>query len=91
MQFTIKKIVIGILAGVFAFGSAYSQTTTTAVPFQLISPDARASGMGDVGAGIADNANAIYWNPSGLAFQTGKEVVPDAFAMAAAIQQRSVL
>ncbi len=74
MQLKIKKIVIGIIAGVFAIGTAYSQTTTTAVPFQLISPDARASGMGDAGTGIADNANAIYWNPSGLAFQTGKEV-----------------
>lgn len=74
MQRKIYVVIIGMLAGVFAFGSAYSQTTT-AVPFQLISPDARASGMGDVGAGIGDNANAIYWNPSGLAFQTGKEVV----------------
>jgi hypothetical protein len=51
-----------------------TQITTTAVPFQLIAPDARASGMGDVGAGIADNSNAIYWNPAGLAFQSGKEV-----------------
>lgn len=62
--------------GVFT-GSAYAQTTsitTTAVPFQLIAPDARSSGMGDAGTGIADNSNAIYWNPAGLAFQTGKEV-----------------
>ncbi len=51
-----------------------AQITTTAVPFQLIAPDARASGMGDVGTGIADNSNAIFWNPAGLAFQTGKEV-----------------
>ncbi|MDP4235412.1 MAG: PorV/PorQ family protein, partial [Bacteroidota bacterium] len=75
MQRKIYELIIGIFAGAFALGSAYSQTTTTAVPFQLISPDARASGMGDVGAGIGDNANAIYWNPAGLAFQTGKEVV----------------
>ena len=51
-----------------------TQTTSTAVPFMLISPDARASGMGDVGTGIADDVGAIYWNPAGLAFQTGKEV-----------------
>ncbi len=76
MQRTIYKVIIGAIVGVIAFGSANAQTTTTtAVPFQLISPDARSSGMGDVGTGIADNANAIYWNPSGLAFQTGKEVV----------------
>lgn len=51
-----------------------AQTTSTAVPFLLIAPDARASGMGDVGTATADDAGAIYWNPSGLAFQTGKEV-----------------
>ena len=53
---------------------ASAQTTSTAVPFMLIAPDARASGMGDVGTGIADGVSAIYWNPAGLAFQTGKEV-----------------
>ena len=76
MQRKIYEVIIGIIVGAFALSSANAQTTTTtAVPFQLISPDARSSGMGDVGTGIADNANAIYWNPSGLAFQTGKEVV----------------
>jgi hypothetical protein len=62
--------------GVGSFGAsdAHGQTTSTAVPFMLIAPDARASGMGDVGTGIADNVSAIYWNPAGLAFQTGKEV-----------------
>jgi len=74
MQRTIYRVIIGILAGVFSLGEVRSQTTTTAVPFQLISPDARAGGMGEVGTGVGDNANAIYWNPAGLAFQTGKEV-----------------
>ncbi|HPP40059.1 MAG TPA: PorV/PorQ family protein, partial [Candidatus Kapabacteria bacterium] len=37
-------------------------------PFLLISPDARASGMGETGVAIADDINAIYWNPGGLAF-----------------------
>jgi len=56
-------------------GSANAQMrVSTAVPFLLIAPDARASGMGDVGAGLADNATALYWNPAGLAFQTGKQV-----------------
>jgi hypothetical protein len=61
---------------VLAFGTtkAQGQTTSTAVPFMLIAPDARASGMGDVGTGLADGVSAIYWNPSGLAFQKGKEV-----------------
>jgi hypothetical protein len=55
-------------------GLVSAQTTSTAVPFLLIAPDARASGMGDVGTATADDAGAIYWNPSGLAYQTGKQV-----------------
>lgn len=47
---------------------AYSQAGATAVPFLLISPDARASGRGETGTAIADDINAIYWNPGGLAF-----------------------
>lgn len=39
---------------------AYSQAGGSAVPFLLISPDARASGMGETGVAIADDINAIY-------------------------------
>lgn len=42
--------------------------SSSAVPFLLISPDARSSGMGEVGTAVADDINAIYWNPGGLAF-----------------------
>ncbi|MCX6154990.1 MAG: PorV/PorQ family protein [Candidatus Kapabacteria bacterium] len=38
------------------------------VPFLRISPDARSSGMGEIGTAIADDINAIYWNPAGLGF-----------------------
>ncbi|MDX1438805.1 MAG: type IX secretion system outer membrane channel protein PorV [Rubricoccaceae bacterium] len=47
---------------------------TTAVPFLQIEPDSRAAGMGMTGVGIADNASALFWNPAGLAGQTGAEV-----------------
>lgn len=46
----------------------------SAVPFLLIAPDARADGMGEAGAALADDASAIQWNPGGLAFQKGQEV-----------------
>lgn len=46
----------------------------TAVPFLLISPDARAGGMGETGTGLADNANAVFWNPGGFAFLRGNHV-----------------
>lgn len=51
-----------------AFTANTSAQTSSAVPFLLISPDARSSGMGEVGTAIADDINAIYWNPGGLAF-----------------------
>jgi len=46
----------------------FAQPGSSAVPFLLIAPDARSSGMGEVGTGIADDINAIYWNPGGLGF-----------------------
>lgn len=47
---------------------------STAVPFLLISPTARASAMGDAGVAISDDASAVFWNPAGLAFQKGQEL-----------------
>jgi hypothetical protein len=41
---------------------------TTAVPFLIISPDARAAAMGDVGVATAPDAVSAYWNPGKLAF-----------------------
>jgi len=49
-------------------GGADLNTITTAVPFLMISPDARSGGMGDVGAAISPDANAIHWNAAKLAF-----------------------
>jgi long-subunit fatty acid transport protein len=45
-----------------------------AVPFLLISPAPRASALGESGAGIADDASAMFYNPAGLAFQHGYEI-----------------
>ncbi|MBI3189675.1 MAG: hypothetical protein HYZ33_03410, partial [Ignavibacteriales bacterium] len=50
-----------------------AQAGGSAVPFLLIAPNARADGMGEAGAGIADDASAVHWNPAGLAFQRGRE------------------
>ncbi len=41
-----------------------SRVITTAVPFVLISSDARASGMGDMGVATTADAFSQYWNPS---------------------------
>lgn len=47
-------------------------TITTAVPFLMISPDARAGGMGDQGVASAPDVNSIHWNPAKLAFAEKK-------------------
>jgi len=44
-----------------------------ALLFLLISPHARAAGMGEAFVAIADDVSAIYWNPAGLAFQKDKQ------------------
>ena len=41
---------------------------TTAVPFLLIAPDARAGAMGDVGVATTPDANSIHWNPAKMAY-----------------------
>ena len=52
----------------------YGQAGGSAVPFLLISPDARASGMGECGTAVADNLYAVHWNTGGLAFQRDQQV-----------------
>lgn len=45
-----------------------------AVTFLLLAPDSRAGGIGESGAGLADNSAAIFWNPAGIAFLSGSEL-----------------
>jgi len=47
-------------------------TITTAVPFLMISPDARAGAMGDVGAATDADGSSIHWNPAKMAFIDNK-------------------
>ncbi len=44
-----------------------------ALLFLLISPHARAAGMGEAFVAVSDDVSAIYWNPAGLAFQKDKQ------------------
>jgi len=49
-------------------GSEGRKVITTAVPFLSITPDARAGGMGDVGAATSPDANSTFWNPAKTVF-----------------------
>lgn len=56
------------LQGTLIGQDSTNKVITTAVPFLTISPDARAAGMGDVGAATSADANSAYWNAGKLAF-----------------------
>lgn len=68
MQNNVKLIAIIILLGLGTTTKGLAQAGAAAVPFLQIAPDARAGAMGEAGTAIADDVNAIYWNPAGLAF-----------------------
>ena len=53
---------------------AAAQGGESAVPFLLIAPNSRSSGMGESGTGSVDDASATFWNPAALAFLDGQEV-----------------
>ncbi|MFT4605900.1 MAG: long-subunit fatty acid transport protein [Rhodothermales bacterium] len=71
-RLSVLAIALFLFAGTLA-GTASAQVGGSAVVFLKIEPDSRAAGMGNAGVALADNASAIFWNPAGLAFQTGTE------------------
>ena len=65
------KKIIGIISASVLTLNVFAQdlnTITTAVPFLLIGPDARAGAMGDVGVATSPDVNSMHWNPAKLAF-----------------------
>ena len=73
-----KKVLL-VCLGAFMLLSQQSiaqdqpNTITTAVPFVLISADARASGMGEQGVATSPDAYSQQWNPAKYAFSTEKQ------------------
>jgi len=67
-----KKIVITLIAIIFVIPLVKAQdepnAITTAAPFLLIVPDARAGGMGDVGVATSADASSSHHNPAKFAF-----------------------
>ncbi len=67
-----KIAFLGLIA-IFGFSRTIQAQGEAAVPFLLIAPDSRGGGIGESGAGLADNSSAVFWNPAGIAFLTGQE------------------
>jgi len=78
----IGKLALSALSAALVFGKANAQVTVggiqtngsetnniiTAVPFLLITPDARAGAMGDAGVAVPGDVNSASINPAKLAF-----------------------
>lgn len=67
-----RKLVIILIAILFVIPYMNAQdepnAITTAAPFLLIVPDARAGGMGDIGVASSTDANSQHHNPAKYAF-----------------------
>ena len=69
-------LLLGILSSQFSMAQiagSNSQldgrnTISTAVPFLMITPEARGGGMGDVGVAMPNDVNAMHWNVSKIVF-----------------------
>ena len=76
MNFKVKMkkiILITISLLTFSFAKAQERVITTAVPFLLVSADARAAGMADIGVATSADAFSQQWNPAKYAFAIDKQ------------------
>lgn len=67
------SVVVSVLLTLIVAVPNLFAVSEAAVLFLLISPNARAGGMGEAFVAVSDDASATYWNPAGLAFQQGKQ------------------
>jgi opacity protein-like surface antigen len=72
-----KKTYIFVIIFIFIWehAPAVTKVGTTAAPFLTIGIGARAIGMGGSFVSIANDATAMFWNPSGLSLLQSREVV----------------
>jgi hypothetical protein len=71
-----KTLCILAVVGVLFFinsSDSFAQSEA-AVLYLMIKPGARAAGAGEAFVATADDATATYYNPAGLAFQSGREI-----------------
>lgn len=76
MKTAIKRVALGLalLTIIYAIPGILRAQGESAVPFLLISPNSRSSGIGEAGTGTVDDVSAIFWNPAELAFLKGSEI-----------------
>ncbi|MFC2061776.1 PorV/PorQ family protein [Elusimicrobiota bacterium] len=71
----LKTVIFLIIFTAFGFSVALAAGAgRTGAEFLLINPGARAAAMGNAFVAVADNIEAVFWNPAGLASMKMKEV-----------------
>ena len=73
-----KKVIYYFIILIFCSSTsfaAYKKVGTTGAQFLKIGMGARPTGMGGSFVGLADDVNAIWWNPAGLGQVKEKEVI----------------
>jgi len=75
MKKIIGLLIIGVILFPFSIKAEINENAGTCVgQFLKIGAGARACGMGEAFSAVADDINAIYWNPAGLLQIKDKEV-----------------
>src|ERR1035437_432241 len=67
------KKVLALASLVCAVSALRADQGTTSASFLKLAVGPRAIGMGEAFAGVADDVNALYYNPAGLAYVPDKE------------------
>ena len=62
-----------VLGTLLSFAQNSNRVITTGVPFLLITADARAAGMGDLGVATSVDNYSQYWNPAKYVFSSNKK------------------
>lgn len=65
---------MAISTQVFAQGGGIQKVGTTSFQFLKVMPDARSTAMGEAYAAVANNSEAVFWNPAALAKVPGFDI-----------------
>jgi hypothetical protein len=67
MRVAMKKIILILMVIPFvSFGGEFSKVGTAAAQFLKIGVGARSAAMGEAYVAVANNVDAMYWNPAGI-------------------------
>ncbi len=73
MKKKIKFILLSFALSMSTYSVYAQKVGTTSMQFLKVMPCARATAMGDAYVALATGAEAVYWNPAGIALTQGNE------------------